>query len=576
MKLRNYQEYAISSVFDWFRKGNKGNPLIVAPTGTGKSVIIAGFIEQTLNQWRGQRILVLTHAKELIEQNHAKLKSYWPKAPAGIYSAGVGKKETHYPVTFAGIQSIHKAIDKFGHIDVVLVDEAHAIPLKEDTMYQKALAALRKRNPHIVVIGLSATPYRLGSGHIYGPGQLFTEPCCDMSDVDAFNWFLDEGYLAWLLPKPTSTELDPTEARTTGGDYNQGDLQELTDKEEITRECVREMIQVANEQNRNHWLIFATGVEHCNHIVDELERQGVRAAAVHSKMPAAERDANIARFQNGYITALVNMGVLTTGFDAPHIDMIGMLRCTKSVALWVQMLGRGTRPNYAQGYDLSTKEGRLDAIANSEKPNCIVLDFAANTERLGCINDPFVPDPKKKKKGGAAPVRICDGCGTKIHASLRKCPHCGHEYPPEVKFEADAGKSELIQRKKKKADQLLVGAFKVDQVYFAVQSSRNGTGDYIQVSYYCGLRRFTQPLCFNHPGQQAVGMARAWWRKACKDESMPETVEDAMAMINLGMLNTAKYIRVHVNCKPNPKILYVDYAGDLECECEMGERDVSL
>lgn len=579
LKLRDYQDFAVNSVFDYYIKGNRGNPVIAAPTGVGKSIIIAEFIRRTLFKWPDQRIMMLTHVQELIEQNYDKLKQIWPNAPAGIFSAGLGRKEHHYPITYAGIQSVHRHADKFGVINVVLVDEAHTIPTKDNTMYQKFLEALRKRNPYIIVIGLTATAYRTGSGMITeGEGSIFTDICCDMTTLEAFNWFLDQGYLSWLLPKPTGVVLDLSDVKTTGGDYNQGQLQELTDKEHITKKAVSEMIAVATEQNRTRWLIFGTGTDHVDHIVEEINSRGYRAVGVHSKMSPDERTANISRFKAGYVDALVNMGVLTTGFDCPEVDLIGVLRATKSPGLWVQILGRGTRPCYAPGYDLTTPAGRLAAMAASQKPNCLVMDFAGNTERLGCINDVVIPK-RKKKKGGDAPVRLCEGCRTYIHASLIRCPHCGHEYPPEVKFGEEASDSKLIA-KKRKADMILVHTFPVDSVYYQRYAGRIGNPDFIQVCYMSGYRRFTTPLCVEHTQSGARHLAHEWWRRACPDADkpggIPDTVQQGLDMLADGCAMVPKFIRVHVNCKPYPKVLYVDYSGELAGEAELGERDVSF
>ena len=564
MKLRDYQDYAIKCIIDYFSNGGKGDPIIAAPTGTGKSLIIADFVRHVCTTWPGQRIIMLTHVKELIEQNYEKLIAIWPTAPAGIYSAGVGRKELHYPITFAGIQSIYKVADKCGHIDLLLVDECHLIPKKSNTMYRKFIDFLRKVNPNLKVIGLTATPYRVGMGMITDEDGLFDDICCDMTSFEAFNWFFDQGYLAELIPNRTETQIDVSGCGTQQGDYKQSDLQEVTDQEYITHAAVKEMIAVAKEQNRHHWLIFGTGIDHVNNIVTELQSQGVSATCVHSKMNNTQRDANIKAFMDGEVTALVNNGVLTTGFDAPFVDMIPILRATKSPGLWVQILGRGTRPCFAPGYDLSTREGRLDAIRYSEKPNCLVLDFAGNTKRLGPINDPVLPKAKGKGKG-AAPVRDCVNCPAMFHASLRFCPNCGHEYPPEIKFKAKADSSELIS-KKKKDDRPEIGVFKVQLLTYKMVAANSRRPAFIELSYQCGLRRFKQPLCLEHEGY-ALKKARDWWRKATGiDENVPETLEEAMQ--RWGECETPKNIRVWVNKKPYPEIMAIDYTGELNEQAE--------
>lgn len=571
--LRDYQEYSLECLFGYFEQGNKGNPLIAAPTGVGKSIIIAEAIRRIM-QWPGQQVMMVTHVKELIAQNYEKLLAIWPTAPAGIYSAGLGKKEAHYPITFASIQSVHSKAMLMGHVDILFIDEAHTIPAKNNTMYRKFITALQQINPALKVIGLTATPYRLGFGKITDEGHIFNDVCCDMTTLEAFNWFLDQGYLCWVKPRKTETEIDLTAVGRVGGEYNLRDLEAATDKEYITKAAVDEIVWAAQEEGRKHWLIFGTGVDHVEHIVTEINNRGYTAVAVHSKMSDEQRDANIAAFKSCKVDALVNMGVLTTGFDDPRVDLIGMLRNTLSPGLWVQMLGRGTRPFYMPGFDLSTREGRLASIAASEKPDCLVLDFAANSITLGPINDPRIPK-KPGKGGGPAPVRCCDGigkdgkqCNMYIHASLRVCPHCGKEFPPEVKYDERATKKELIAAKRK-TDDIIVSVFEVNNVFYSRSPGRAGNPDIIMVNYHCGLRRFKQPLCLEHANPYARKKARDWWRRATNNdegEFIPVTTDDALERLGAGEARTPRNIKVHTNKKPYAEILVIDYDGALDDE----------
>jgi DNA repair protein RadD len=111
IKLRYYQEDAISAIFKYF-SSHTGNPILALPTGTGKSIVIAEFVRRVLQTWPGQRIIMLTHVKELIAQNAAKLQSIWPNAPMGIYSAGLNSRDMMMPIVFGGVQSVSKAIER--------------------------------------------------------------------------------------------------------------------------------------------------------------------------------------------------------------------------------------------------------------------------------------------------------------------------------------------------------------------------------------------------------------------------------------------------------------------------------
>lgn len=171
--LRDYQKHALEQINDWFQANPTGKPCLVFPTGSGKSHIIAALCIQTLNHHAENRILMLTHVKELIEQNAEKLRSHLANAPLGIYSAGIGKKELGHPITFASIQSARKKAKELGHISLVIIDEAHLVSHKDEGGYRSLLNELEAINPNIRVIGLTATPYRLGHGLITDKPAIF-------------------------------------------------------------------------------------------------------------------------------------------------------------------------------------------------------------------------------------------------------------------------------------------------------------------------------------------------------------------------------------------------------------------
>lgn len=133
MQLRDYQIDAVNSVYEYFAQGNKGNPLVVLPTGAGKSVVIAELIRSAMAMDREQRFIMATHVKELIAQNHQKLMTLWHNAPAGIYSAGLGKKQAHHPIIFGGIQSMRDKAEIFGYRHVLFVDECFVAGTKIKT-----------------------------------------------------------------------------------------------------------------------------------------------------------------------------------------------------------------------------------------------------------------------------------------------------------------------------------------------------------------------------------------------------------------------------------------------------------
>lgn len=527
---RWYQQEAEQAVYDYFKNHN-GNPVIALPTGTGKSIVIANLIINILRQWPNQRFMVLTHVKELIEQNSSKLLEAWPTAPLGIYSAGLNLKETHAPIIFGGVASIANNVEAFGHRDLVFVDECHLVSSKEDARYTEVFNALRNFNPYIKIIGLSATPYRLGQGYITD-GGIFTDICYNLTGIEAFTRLIAEGYLAPLIPKKTNIEIDVSGIGVSNGDYKQHDLQELVDNEKTTFAALQESMQYA--QNRRCAMVFATGIQHAEHINEMLIKVFKQTSVcLHSKKSDEVNKIALADWKAGRVKWAVNMGKLTTGIDHPPLDLISVLRPTKSPVLWVQMLGRGTRPSLITG-----------------KRDCLVLDFAGNTKRLGPINDPVIP--KKKGKGtGDAPIKICE-CGCYNHASVRFCTACNFEFIFDDKFKETAGTEELIS-----TGIPLVEYFNVNRVTY-LKHDKIGKPSSVRVNYYCDMQMFKEWIAFDNP--KARKLALDWLRQ--RIELAKEYEDDATTNNVLSIaskLRVPKRIRVWVNKLPYPEVLGYEY-----------------
>ncbi len=536
---RSYQTECVDTLFRYFTEKG-GNPVCALPTGTGKSIVIALFLYQIFYYWPTQRVMILTHVKELIQQNYQKLMQVWPNAPAGINSAGLGQRDFAHSILFAGIASVAKYAPQFGHIDLVIIDEAHLVSPNEQTMYRTFISGLMAINPMLKVIGFTATPWRLGHGHIAGEeDSLFTDVAFDITGIDAFNRLIAEGFLSRLIPKQTKTLLSVDGVHMRGGDFITSELQQAVDKYDLTEKALRESLEMAHD--RKHWLIFASGVEHADHIAEMLTLLGEPCKAVHSKMPDAQRDRTIADFKAGRLRAVVNNNVLTTGFDFPGIDFILMLRPTASTVLWVQMLGRGTRPCIETG-----------------KENCLVADFAGNTRRLGPINDPVIPR-KKGQKGGHAPVKVCEKCDTINHASVRFCINCGFEFHFETKLKQQASTQDLV-----KGEIPVVELLEVEHVTVR-KYEKQGRPDSIKLTYYTsnGMRSFSEYICFEHGGY-ASRKARTWWRERSSSPlyqegvPMPNTTMEALSLID--RLQTPTHLRIWTN-KKYPEILGYSFDG---------------
>lgn len=556
MILRDYQQWAVDAIWRYFET-NTGNPVVAMPTGTGKSLVIAGLIQRMLYAFPQTRVMIATHVKELIAQNYDKFVRVWPNAPAGIFSAGLNKREFHQPITFCGIASVVKRAAQFGHIDILLVDECDLIGPDAKSMYKRFIADLKTANPYLKVCGLTATPWRAGIGMLDSEeGGLFTDTPVDMTGIDPFNWFLDQGYLVPLIPKKTTLELKTDGVHLQGGEFKQSELQIAVDKQAITEKALSETIQLA--EGRRKWLTFASGVDHAKHIADMLTDMGVPSKAVFSGMATGDRTRALAEHREGAIRAIVNNNILTTGYDDDQIDLILMLRPTMSARLWVQMLGRGTRPWFMPGYDLTTQAGRLASISASPKWNTFVLDFAGNTKRLGAINNPQIPN-KKGTRAGKAPVKLCTTCDVWNHASARYCggkPYpttmgCGTEFTFVTKLKVEASTEKLIVGEFPKTE-----TFKVDHITYGLHT-KVGKPDAFKVTYYCGLTSFTEFVCPEHQNYAGV-KAREWWRQRTKI-TMPLSTEECLELVQ--QLPAATHLRVWVNKKPYPEITSVCFDG---------------
>lgn len=428
-KDRYYQKVAVDYCIKYLKDGGNSG-LVVAATGTGKSIIIARLIDRLVKANDGLKVLVATHVAELLTQNSEKLRSIFPEADIGIYSAGLGEKNIRQ-ITFAGIQSIFRQAEKLDKINILIIDEAHTIGRKDQSMWLKLINALKAKNPNLKILGLSATPYRLDSGSLVsGDDALFTDIIFDYGMAAA----IQDGYLCKLVSKHTETQFDISGVGKIGGEFNLKELQAATNIDSLTKKAVQETIRLC--ANRKKWLIFCNGVEHSFAVRDELIRQGVTCATVTGDTLDDERLEILQDFKSGKLKAVTNNAVWTTGIDVPDIDAIVMLRHTLSGGLLVQMAGRGTRI-IAKVDDLETAKERREAVAQSSKPNCLFLDFAGNIERHGFIDQIKAKDKNKKDGNGIPPVKFCPACFSIVHAAARICPDCGNE------FEMESGKTKL-------------------------------------------------------------------------------------------------------------------------------------
>lgn len=501
VSLRGYQQESVDALTNYLHR-KSGNPLLVLPTGSGKSHCQAGFIQQTLKRYPNTRILCLTHVKELIEQNVEKARLYMPDADIGIYSAGLGKRELDKPLTFAGIQSIYNKEFEAPHL--VMIDECHLVPKKGDGMYLKLLNRLIEDNPKLKVIGMTATPFRLRGGVLTGgKGKMFDSVVYDLP----IQRLIDEGVLATVVSAEAGATIDTSEVKVTAGEYNLKQLGVAADQDHVTAAAVTDLLK--HGKGRKSWLIFCVSVSHAEHVRDALRKKGVSVECITGETPKDKRKEILAAYKAGKIKALTNCNVLTTGFDAPETDLIALLRPTVSPGLYVQMVGRGMRP--AKGKD-----------------NCLVLDYGGNISRHGPVDNVNMPEPQGDGKG-EAPVKFCPQCLAECHLATKVCEQCGHEFEMEEKaLGKRASQLSILSSQKELIE------YDVSRVKYVRHQSRGSGKVSMRVDYYDGpLKACSEWICLEHRGF-SKHKAESWWLRRDKyiDDvhGVPPTVEEAIKL----------------------------------------------
>lgn len=551
LTLRGYQQECVDAVLHYFMAGNRGNPLVATPCATGKSLILAGMITQFMRMFPGQRFIAGTHVKELIQQDYNKLVEYWPNAPVGIYSAGLRQKDVAHDIIIGGIQSMVKVAHAFGWRDIFFIDEAHLLSPNDASMYQLFIAILKTINPNLKVVGLTASPYRMGQGMLTD-GGLFTDICIDLTGLEAFNRFIEEGYLSPIVARPTDVKLDTTGIHIINGDYVQGELERAMDEQHVLEPALKEDVALFLYEKRRCGLVFLNSNKHVNEAAEILKGFGLPTVPVHNGLKPKERDANIAAWLNGEVAFATSQNMLTTGVDCPQLDFISDLAATVSTGRHVQKYGRGTR--LFDWFKLSDKEQFLKPnLFGYIKKNCRGMDHVGNVPRLGPINDPVIPK-RKGDKGGVAPIKICEteklvkparGCGGYNHASARYCDECGAQFIIKAKVYDQAGTDEIIRGTAiPESDAPQIETFAVDNVFYTRQEIK-GNKAMLKATYQCGLRSFTELKGFEHGGF-AGKIARDWWRMRSSAEP-PTNIDEALRLN--AMLAKPKTIDVHVNKK---------------------------
>lgn len=548
LQLRDYQSDAVANVYRRIDQGYN-EALIELPTGAGKTPVIAKLC-QLVTKW-GMRAIVTAHVKELLEQTYRTIKALDSSLDVGLYSAGLDSRDTSNTIVCGGIQSIYRRAEEIGKVHIVIVDEAHLIPKNDNSMYQTFLSDMKKINPKLVLVGLTATPYRTDSGVIFGEGELF-KAITYKKDVKEL---IDEGYLSPLRSKNGSATIDESKLTLTSmGEFDVNVQENLLNNGGIMEAAIQDILTRAKD--RHKILVFCPKINGCWKFRDIYQSAvGDDIEVLDGNTDKDERARIIKEFREGSLRVLVNCQILTTGFDAPNVDCVVLLRATTSPGLYYQMVGRGLRKS----------EGKKD---------CLILDYGKNIERHGAINAIQVHKRKASRNEKPAPiVRECPQCGELIGIREKVCPVCKYEFPaPELNIETQASEKAVIDE----SEMIDFTVVKAEYTEPRFGKEEHANDRYIQVIYTVkeSLKKYSYFLGVEYGGYSQTKVKK--WVEQHTDENVlqmfgggvPGNCETFLYMADHFCFATPDKIRVKYD--PNAKYkwevkkLFVNHKPTLE------------
>tara|TARA_B100000749_G_scaffold280793_1_gene278850 strand:+ start:23241 stop:24854 length:1614 start_codon:yes stop_codon:yes gene_type:complete len=472
---RPYQEDAIAAVNAALAE-RSDNPAIVLPTGSGKSLVMALMIHRWIEKCPQMRIMVLAHRKELVEQNALELQSVDASLSIGVFSASLKRRETLHSITFASIDSVSKKAGDFPPQDVLLIDEAHRIPVRGEGKYRRFIDAMKARTPDLRIVGLTATPYRLGSGPICHKDHILNHICHESNVGD----LIRQGYLSNIRTvQGEHSNLDLTGVKKTAGEYNLKELSVRVDQTDVISQAVQDLVLKVRYEKRNSTIVFCIDTEHCKHVKNELRKYGIDAPYILGTTAIKERDKIVESFRAGYLHWMLSVNCFGEGLNVKRIDCVGMLRPTQSKGLWVQAVGRGLR----------LFEGKKD---------CLILDYGDNITRHGPID---------YNDSGEVKLATCDECSNVFSRVIKVCPSCGWEIPSRQiqMFEAEGEREKIMHAAKSKSGMLLNEPkwAAVDGVRLRLHK-KAGKPDSVLIEFHCGMMLARHWLCLDHDGYGSV------------------------------------------------------------------------
>ncbi len=361
-QLRYYQQAAVDRALDFFNGSDHRGAIEVLPTGSGKSLVIAGIAQKLEDP-----LIVFQPSKEILEQNISKLRAYGFE-DCSIYSASLNRKEIS-KVTFATIGSVRTKPELFKEFQNIIVDECHGVSSKGG-MYKQFFDVVGGK-----ILGLTATPYRLVTDGFGGSilkfltrtrPRIFEKVIYHVQNGELF----EAGYLAKIRYRSLDGfDTNQLKLNTTGADFTDESVRIYYNKIGFAgrlKDSVERLLLL-----RKNILVFTRFVEEAHSLVASVPG----GAVVSAMTPKAERERIISGFKKGEIRYVANVGILTVGFDYPELETVVMARPTRSLALYYQMIGRSIRPH-------------------PSKDHSLILDLCDNCRRFGKVEDLRLVEPR--------------------------------------------------------------------------------------------------------------------------------------------------------------------------------------
>ncbi len=426
MQLRTNQEAAVDDVVEALDE--HGNTLLVAATGFGKTITMAGIGDRLIRRGDVSKMLTIQHRDELTDQNSKKFRKFTgDRVSVSLFDSN--SKSFRGRSVFGMVQTLAKNLDRIPYLDLIQIDEAHHAVSKT---YLDVLDAAREKNPDVKVCCVTATPVR-------GDRKALNKVVNNVAHIVEIGDLIQSGHLVrpvTFKPQIADVRGMVNSVKRGSEEYDMEEAAGIMNQTVITREVISHWRELAGDRKT---IVFCANVEHAEDVAAEFEAAGVLTGLVHSNMPAGSKEnpaPNTRRraledYRMGRIQVLINCMVLTEGFDDQPTSCVIILRPAAHRSVFIQIVGRGLR------------KVEQDLYPGLVKTDCIVLDFCSNHNSLEQdISEAFIVERKKKSE---QPPKICPSCTSEIPMRARECPICGHEFPYEKREKREAEDVRMVE-----------------------------------------------------------------------------------------------------------------------------------